>query len=223
MKEVFTHCPRCQVADDVNQDLIKADNVISKNCCSYSRLKPQWYSVANMLIYDLYTTNIVALSHFYFNQLYFSVKQHSLQKSSEVKKIAIDMYLEGIRAHAMGSVLNISHVTAYKWIKKLDKAHPIQSNLNRKLIGRTWWNSSFYQRKNHCWTWIAIDRHTKHILWFVCGRRNAGNFRRWYNHLYLNNIKLFGSDYWQPYTGAIERENTYKVKHRHLPLRVITA
>ena len=37
----------------------------------YSGLKLQRYGVTNALMYYLYTTGVAALSHFYFNPLYF--------------------------------------------------------------------------------------------------------------------------------------------------------
>ena len=57
--------------------------------------------------------------------------------------------------------------------------------------------------KNYCWTWIALSRHTKHILGFVCGKRDTKTFMKPYNTLNPNNITLFCSDYWKPYQEII--------------------
>ncbi len=57
--------------------------------------------------------------------------------------------------------------------------------------------------KNTCWTWIAIDRHTKHILGFVCGKRDIKTFQRTYNQPNIDNINLFCSDYWKVHQEVI--------------------
>lgn len=69
--------------------------------------------------------------------------------------------------------------------------------------------------KNYCWTWIAIDRNTKQVLGFVCGKRDSKTFERLYNHLNPNNIKLFCSDYWKSYGKVIP-------KHKHLKSKAQT-
>lgn len=53
----------------------------------------------------------------------FSVHKHSSHKSSEIKKMAIDMYLEGLGFFLIGRVLNISYGTVYQWVKKLGGQH----------------------------------------------------------------------------------------------------
>lgn len=63
--------------------------------------------------------------------------------------------------------------------------------------------------KNHCWVWIAIDRSTKQILGFICGKRDTKTFKQSYNNLNPNNIKLFCSDYWKSYQEMIP-------KHKHI-------
>lgn len=55
--------------------------------------------------------------------------------------------------------------------------------------------------------WIAIDQHTKHILGFVCGKRDSKTFKRLYNHLSTDNITLLCTDYWKAYADVIP---TYK-------------
>ena len=56
--------------------------------------------------------------------------------------------------------------------------------------------------KNTCWIWIAIDRHAKHLLGFVCDRRDTKTFKRLYNQLNINNIN-FCSNYWKAYQEVI--------------------
>ena len=39
-------------------------------------------------------------------------------KSEKVKKLALQMYLEGLGFRAIGRILKISYGTVYKWVKK---------------------------------------------------------------------------------------------------------
>ncbi|OAV32543.1 Mobile element protein [Moraxella catarrhalis] len=64
---------------------------------------------------------------------YFSVKQRSNQKSNDIKKQAIDMYLEGLGFRSIGRVLNISYGTVYQWVKQLGKQHQIRQDTNQTI------------------------------------------------------------------------------------------
>ena len=48
----------------------------------------------------------------------YSVVQKSSGKSPEVKRLALEMYLEGLGFNAIGRILKVSHVAVQKWIKK---------------------------------------------------------------------------------------------------------
>jgi len=48
----------------------------------------------------------------------YTVAQKSDVKSSDTKRIAFSMYLEGLGFRAIGRILNISYGTVYQWIKK---------------------------------------------------------------------------------------------------------
>ena len=50
---------------------------------------------------------------------YFSVQKPVRHKSDETKQMAIKMYLEGLGFRAIGRLLNVSHQTAYRWVKLL--------------------------------------------------------------------------------------------------------
>lgn len=49
---------------------------------------------------------------------YFSVESKSDVKSPEQRRLALEMYLEGMGFRAIGRVLNISYGTVYQWVKK---------------------------------------------------------------------------------------------------------
>lgn len=64
---------------------------------------------------------------------YFSVHKHSSHKSDEVKKMAIDMYLEGLGFRSIGRVLNISYGTVYQWVKHLGEQHQIKPDNSQEI------------------------------------------------------------------------------------------
>ena len=49
---------------------------------------------------------------------HYTVAQKSDVKSIETKRLAFEMYLEGIGFRAIGRILNVSYVTVFQWVKK---------------------------------------------------------------------------------------------------------
>ncbi|EKB61448.1 hypothetical protein HMPREF9700_00943 [Bergeyella zoohelcum CCUG 30536] len=49
---------------------------------------------------------------------FFSVEKKSDVKTPEQKRLALQMYLEGLGFRAIGRILNISYGTVYQWVKK---------------------------------------------------------------------------------------------------------
>jgi transposase-like protein len=52
---------------------------------------------------------------------YYTVSEKSNVKSSETKRLAFEMYLEGLGFRAIGRILKISYGTVYQWIRKWGK------------------------------------------------------------------------------------------------------
>lgn len=50
--------------------------------------------------------------------LRFTVEKKSDVKSKETKRLALEMYLEGLGFRAIGRILKISYGTVYQWIKE---------------------------------------------------------------------------------------------------------
>ena len=48
----------------------------------------------------------------------YTVEKKSDVKSKEVRRLALQMYLEGLGFRSIGRILKISHVTVYYWIKQ---------------------------------------------------------------------------------------------------------
>ena len=47
----------------------------------------------------------------------YTIERKSDVKSEEVKRLALEMYLEGLGFRSIGRILSISHVTVYYWVK----------------------------------------------------------------------------------------------------------
>lgn len=124
------------------------------------------------------------------------------------------MYLEGLGFRAIGRLLDVSHQTAYRWVRQAGEQHQIQLDNSQdiNIVELDEIHSYTKHKKNYCWTPLAIDRDTKHILGFVCGKRDTHTFKRLYNNLNSINIKLFCSDYWKSYQEVIP-------KHKHIHIQ----
>lgn len=48
----------------------------------------------------------------------YSVEKKSDVKSAETRKLALQMYLEGLGFRAIGRILNINYATVYYWVKE---------------------------------------------------------------------------------------------------------
>ena len=49
---------------------------------------------------------------------YYSVEQKSTAVSKEKKRMALQMYLEGLGFNSIGRVLGVPHVSVLKWVRK---------------------------------------------------------------------------------------------------------
>jgi transposase-like protein len=49
---------------------------------------------------------------------HYTVEKKSNVKSQDTKRLAFEMYLEGLGFRAIGRILKISHVTVFQWVKK---------------------------------------------------------------------------------------------------------
>ena len=148
---------------------------------------------------------------------YFTVQKPSRHKDEATKEIAIKMYLEGLGFRAIGRLLGISYGTVYQWVKQLGQEHQIKPDDKEQIdiVELDEIHSYTGHKKNHCWTWITIDRHTKQVLGFVCGRRDSKTFEKLYDNINPDNIKLFCSDYWKSYAEVIPN-------HKHLQSKAQT-
>ena len=59
---------------------------------------------------------------------FFSVEKKSDVKTPEQKRLALQMYLEGLGFRAIGRILNISYGTVYRWVKKWGESVELPQN-----------------------------------------------------------------------------------------------
>jgi transposase-like protein len=56
---------------------------------------------------------------------YYTVEKKSDVKPVETRRMALEMYLEGVGFRAIGRLLKISYGTVYQWIKKWGRSHDL--------------------------------------------------------------------------------------------------
>lgn len=59
---------------------------------------------------------------------FFSVEKKSDVKSPEQKRLALEMYLEGLGFRSIGRILRISYGTVYQWVKEWGSKVELPSN-----------------------------------------------------------------------------------------------
>ena len=67
-------------------------------------------------------------------------------------------------------------------------------------------------KKNYCWVWIAVDRHGKRFLFFVCGDRSTKTGIKLCNKLKSLKVNYFASDFWKSYRKFIPQEKHVQSK-----------
>ncbi len=66
----------------------------------------------------------------------FTVQQKDAKTgSNEIKKLALQLYLEGLGFRSIGRILNFSHVSIYQWIKNFgEEVQQLQSKETIKVV-----------------------------------------------------------------------------------------
>ena len=132
------------------------------------------------------------------------------------------MCLKGLDFRAIARVLGIGvlFVIGLKHlalnIKTLNNANLNQNDesIDRVELDEIHSDAKF---KNYRWSWTAIGGYTKQVLGFVCGRRDTKTFKRLYDKLNTDNIKLFCFDYCKAY-----QERLPKSKHIQSKTQIFT-
>ena len=65
---------------------------------------------------------------------YYTVAKKSDVKSAETKRLALEMYLEGVGFRSIGRILKISYGTVYQWVKKWGEQADLPQNPDKPAI-----------------------------------------------------------------------------------------
>lgn len=64
----------------------------------------------------------------------YTVQQKSTGKSYDLKRLGLILYLEGMSYHAIADVLDISHVSVMKWVKRYVNIQELRTEKKVELI-----------------------------------------------------------------------------------------
>jgi insertion element IS1 protein InsB len=68
------------------------------------------------------------------------------------------------------------------------------------------------EKKNYCWTWIAVDRPGKRHVAFVCGDRSTATGIKLWDKMKDLPVNIFYSDHWKSYQKFVSAEKLVQTK-----------
>jgi len=87
----------------------------------------------------------------------YTVSRKSDVKPKETRRMAFEMYLEGLGFRAIGRLLRISYGTVYQWIKSWEKQIELpKRNEQIEIVELDEMHTYVGQKKNYRWIWIAV-------------------------------------------------------------------
>ena len=155
---------------------------------------------------------------------HYTVEKKSNVKSQETKRMAFEMYLEGLGFRAIGRILKISHVTVFQWVKKWGATLELPKREEAiEVVELDEMHTYVSQKKNYKWIWIAVDRYGRRYHSFVCGDRSTQTGLKLWDKLKDLTVSYFASDYWKSYAKFVPAVNTCRPKPKHTQLKDIIA
>ena len=124
----------------------------------------------------------------------YTVERKSDIKTIDTKRLALEMYLEGLGFRSIGRILKISCGAVYFWVKEWGSKVSLPSCRNSRI---GWDAYLCWSKKNYSWIWIAVDRHGKRYFDFVCGDRSTNTGLKLWEKLEKVDISQFCSDNWK--------------------------
>src|SRR6218665_1056441 len=136
----------------------------------------------------------------------YTVEKKSDLKSDETKRLALEMYLEGLGFRSIGRILKISYGSVYKWVKEWgEKVSLPKSTRPIEMAELDEMHTYIMSKKNYGWLWIAVDRFGKRYVDFVRGDRATQTFKKLWVKIKDLEVNGFCSDYWKSYSELIPR------------------
>jgi transposase-like protein len=91
-----------------------------------------------------------------------------------MKKMALQLYLEGLGFRSIGRFLEVSNVTVLNWIRAFGEQIEDLKSAEPMVYAEMDEMHTYVGQKNYRWIWIAVDRYGKAFINFVVGDRRAG-------------------------------------------------
>ncbi|NDA63232.1 MAG: IS1 family transposase [Chitinophagia bacterium] len=143
----------------------------------------------------------------------YTVMQKSTAVSADTKRIALQLYLEGMGFNAIGRILKVSHVAVLKWIKQYgQQAEELKSDKEIEVLEIDEMHSYIGSKKNYIWIWIAVDRYGKRFVNFVLGKRNRGACEKLWKEIESKSIGKVMTDFWEAYVGVVPKDKHIQSK-----------
>lgn len=153
-------------------------------------------------------------------QYRYTVEKKSDVKSSQIRRMALEMYLEGLGFRAIGRILKISHVTVYYWVKEWGENVSLpQKEKCVDIVELDEMHTYVGSKKNYRLIWIAVDRLGKRFISFVCGDRSTKTGLKLWKRVQEISVCFYCSDCWKSYAEIIPPKKTYSNKSRNLHRR----
>jgi insertion element IS1 protein InsB len=137
------------------------------------------------------------------------------------------MTLNGSGVRDIARVLHISPTTVLAVLREQAAQTPeprVPSRILHLEMDEQW---SFVQnKKQQCWLWYGLNRHTGHIAAFVLGRRTDDSCQKLCGKLARCDVRHFATDDWQSYSKTLDpkrhhigKEGTQNIERKNLNFR----
>jgi insertion element IS1 protein InsB len=143
------------------------------------------------------------------------------------RKLIVPMTLNGSGVRDIARVLHISPTTVLAVLRTQAEQTPeprVPPRILHLEMDEQW---SFVQdKKQQCWLWYGLNRHTGYIPVFVLGRRTDASCRKLCRKLARCDVRHFATDDWQSYGKTLDpqrhrvgKDGTQRIERKNLNFR----
>ncbi|MCF6361222.1 MAG: IS1 family transposase [Cyclobacteriaceae bacterium] len=144
---------------------------------------------------------------------HYTVQQKSTAKPKELKRYALQLYLEGLGFRSIGRILNVSNVSVLNWIRSFGQEVQSLSNNDSEVdFVELDEMHSYIGNKKYCWIWIAVNRYGKKFINFVIGDRSTEAAKKLWGLIGNNQMNTIASDYWKPHEHIVPKDKHIQSK-----------
>jgi IS1 family transposase/transposase-like protein len=136
----------------------------------------------------------------------------------QVKKVCLEMYLNGTGFRGIERVTGVHHTTIMKWVKESAESLPEDEEGHYPIVAELDELQTYVGRKSHkIWVWTAIDHYVSGILAIQIGDRSGQTFEKLWERIKLWESRRYLTDGYCVYANYIDPE-----KHLVLPKTQLT-